>query len=279
MSATSQVVITSYGARWNDPPRHAAPVLLLDVSNRLWDPAARAATQDLVPLTGLDAAVRAYVLSAPGATELIADTGREVLALSERRTGDNPAHLYVHCWYGRHRAVAVAEAVGTWLTTRGITVHTEHRHIGRPLVHRDSTVAETCVFCRIIAGTEPATVVREWDDALAIMPRGGVNAMHTLVIPRRHVDNAVVDPAITALTMARAAELGAELDCDLNLITSVGPLATQTVPHLHIHLLPRAEGDGLPLPWTPQQEASRPHGACALLEVLAPLLRAGQEQR
>ncbi|MDI3403182.1 HIT family protein [Streptomyces cavernicola] len=104
-----------------------------------------------------------------------------------------------------------------------------HRHIAGPLVHRAPAISETCVFCHIVAGTEPATVVRDWDDAFGIKPRGGVNSGHTLVIPRRHVDNAVVDPAITALTMARAAELGAELACDLNVITSVGTLATQTV--------------------------------------------------
>ena len=47
-----------------------------------------------------------------------------------------------------------------------------------------------------------------------------------------------------------------------NLITSIGPAATQTVPHLHLHLVPRRPGDGLPLPWTPQ------HSAVALPELL-----------
>jgi diadenosine tetraphosphate (Ap4A) HIT family hydrolase len=251
--ATPQVVITSYGARWQDPPRHDAPALLLNVSGQLWDPAAHAITKGLVPLTGLDTAVRDHVLATPGAHDLVANTGRDLLALGELRTGDEPVHLYVHCWYGRHRAPAVAEAVGAWLRERGADVQIVHRHIGRPLVHRDPTISERCVFCQIVAGTAPATVVREWDDALAIKPRGGVNAGHTLVIPRRHVDNAVVDPAVTALTMARAAELGADLGCDLNVITSVGEQATQTVFHLHIHLVPRTAGDNLPLPWTPQQ--------------------------
>ncbi|MFI6771174.1 HIT domain-containing protein [Streptomyces sp. NPDC050355] len=258
MPATPQVVITSYGARWNDPPRHDAPALLLNVSGQMWDPAAHAVTQGLVPLTGLDDPVREHVLSTPGATTLIENTGREIVALREHRASDHQVHLDVHCWYGRHRAPAVAEAIGAWLTEQGIDVEIVHRHIGRPLIHRDPTVSETCVFCRIVAGTEPATVVREWDDALAIVPRGGVNAGHTLVIPRRHVDNAVVDPAVTAATMARAAELGAEIGGDLNLITSAGKLATQTVFHLHIHVLPRTADDGLLLPWTPHQQPTPP---------------------
>ncbi|WP_405506392.1 HIT family protein [Streptomyces cyaneofuscatus] len=113
----------------------------------------------------------------------------------------------------------------------------------------------SCVFCAIAAGEAPATVVHEWPDALAIRPRGGVNDGHVLVIPRTHVANAIEDPAVTGATMTRAAELAAEAGTDLNLITSVGAAATQTVHHLHIHIVPRAHGDGLPLPWTPQQEA------------------------
>lgn len=119
----------------------------------------------------------------------------------------------------------------------------------------------TCAFCSIAAGQAPATVLREWDDALAIKPRGGVNDGHALIIPRVHVADAVEDPAVTGATMTRAAELAAKVGADLNLITSVGPDATQTVYHLHIHIVPRAAGDGLPLPWTPQQEAARKAGA------------------
>ncbi|MFJ2273895.1 HIT family protein [Streptomyces sp. NPDC087866] len=111
----------------------------------------------------------------------------------------------------------------------------------------------TCIFCSIAAGRTPATVVREWpDDVLAIRPRsGGVNAGHVLVLPRVHIADAGADPEVTASVMRRAAELMAEHPA-ANLITSKGSPATQTVVHLHIHVLPRTDGDGLPLPWTPQ---------------------------
>lgn len=117
------------------------------------------------------------------------------------------------------------------------------------------TTSTECIFCSIVAGDAPATILRKWDDAVAIKPRGGVNDGHTLVIPRKHVANAVENPTVTGATTARAAELAAEVGADLNLITSVGAAATQTVYHLHIHIVPRVHGDGLPLPWTPQQEA------------------------
>lgn len=113
-----------------------------------------------------------------------------------------------------------------------------------------------CIFCDIVAGTAPATIVREWPDAIAIRPRGGVNDGHVLVIPRVHVADAGVDPVVSAATMAAAAELMAEHPA-ANIITSRGVAATQTVFHLHIHVVPREDGDGLPLPWTPQQEAAR----------------------
>ncbi len=54
--------------------------------------------------------------------------------------------------------------------------------------------------------------------------------------------------------MRRAAELMAGHPT-VNLITSKGEAATQSVFHLHVHIVPRQEGDRLPLPWTPQHTA------------------------
>lgn len=115
--------------------------------------------------------------------------------------------------------------------------------------------ATTCAFCAIAAGQAPAVIVREWPDTLAIRPRsGGVNDGHVLVLPRVHVADAGTDPDVTAAVSRRAAELMAEHP-DANLITSKGEAATQTVYHLHVHIVPRTKGDGLPLPWTPQHAA------------------------
>lgn len=109
----------------------------------------------------------------------------------------------------------------------------------------------TCAFCAITAGEAPAEVVREWPDALAIVPRGGgVTEGHVLVLPRTHVADAGTDPEVTAAVMRRAAELMAGLP-SANLITSKGSPATQTVFHLHVHVVPRRQGDDLSLPWSP----------------------------
>jgi histidine triad (HIT) family protein len=129
-----------------------------------------------------------------------------------------------------------------------------------------------CTFCAIVAGELPATVVREWDDTVAILPRGGCTEGHVLVIPRTHVADAGADPQVTARTMARAAELMAEHE-DANIITSKGVHGTQTQFHLHVHVLPRVEGDGLALPWTGQSDWDRlvaeRDAALTVLSVLA----------
>ncbi|GAB1340862.1 HIT family protein [Streptomyces sp. E-15] len=114
---------------------------------------------------------------------------------------------------------------------------------------------KSCVFCLIAAGEAPAVIVREWPDALAVRPRsGGVTAGHVFVLPRVHVEDAGTDPDVTAAVMHRAAELMAEHPA-ANIITSKGEAATQSVYHLHVHVVPRQADDGLPLPWTPQHAA------------------------
>ncbi len=106
-----------------------------------------------------------------------------------------------------------------------------------------------CPFCEIAAGRAPATIVREWDDVFAITPLNPVVDGHTLVIPKRHVRDFAQAPYTAADTMRCASELAYELDRPMNLITSKGREATQSVFHLHLHLVPRAENDGLALPW------------------------------
>ena len=115
-----------------------------------------------------------------------------------------------------------------------------------------------CVFCKIIAGESPAEFRADGISSVAIAPLKPVAPGHLLVIPRRHVANAYEDPRITATAMHDAAswaQLFSYRDPryeSVNLITSVGEAATQTVNHLHIHIVPRHKDDGLHLPWTGQ---------------------------
>lgn len=113
--------------------------------------------------------------------------------------------------------------------------------------------ADPCPFCEMFTGRGPAQIVKSWIGgtypALAIVPLEPVTEGHVLVIPGVHVPDFSTEPHITAITMAYAAQLAAESPDDMNLITSRGRAATQSVFHLHVHLVPRHVDDGLALPW------------------------------
>lgn len=106
-----------------------------------------------------------------------------------------------------------------------------------------------CVFCRIVAGDEPAQVVRRTHETIVIVPLGPVTVGHLLVIPTEHVADFTERPSVSAEVMHVAANIAHDIG-PCNLITSKGIEATQSVFHLHVHLVPRAENDGLMLPWS-----------------------------
>ena len=108
-----------------------------------------------------------------------------------------------------------------------------------------------CVFCEIAYGEAPATFAGRWGEVFAIVPLNPVTPGHVLIIPDEHVPNFAASPEISGITMACAA-MYAEREglTDANVITSKGEHATQTVGHLHLHVVPRTAGDGLALPWT-----------------------------
>lgn len=116
-----------------------------------------------------------------------------------------------------------------------------------------------CPFCEIVAGRAPATILREWPEAIAIVPLNPVCDGHTLIIPRAHIADALTDPAVTATTTQRAAEWTAERWPHANILTSIGAPATQSVFHLHVHVVPRAAGDQLMLPWGTTGDPHAPH--------------------
>ena len=104
------------------------------------------------------------------------------------------------------------------------------------------------MFCRIVARDEPAEIVARWASTIAIVPLNPVVPGHLLVLPERHVEDFTTCPAETAETMRCAASLARDIG-PCNLITSKGREATQSILHMHVHLVPRRPGDELPLPW------------------------------
>jgi histidine triad (HIT) family protein len=112
-------------------------------------------------------------------------------------------------------------------------------------------VEEACVFCDIIAGRSPASIVYRDEDCIAFMDTCPVNAGHLLVIPLKHATYlADLEPRVGgALLVAgqklAAAVRGSGLKAEgINLFLADGEAAGQEVFHVHLHVLPRFRGDG-----------------------------------
>jgi histidine triad (HIT) family protein len=115
-----------------------------------------------------------------------------------------------------------------------------------------------CIFCKIIAGELPSTIIDEDERTVAFMDIAPATRGHALVVPRAHsADLLTIDPDDLA-AVARAAQRLAirakqRLAADgVNLVNSCGAVAWQTVFHFHVHVIPRYDGDPLRLPWVPQ---------------------------
>jgi histidine triad (HIT) family protein len=116
---------------------------------------------------------------------------------------------------------------------------------------------DDCIFCKIVAGELPATIVDEDEHTVAFMDINPATRGHALVIPRAHVaDLLSIEPSeLAAVTMAAqrlATRAKERLKADgVNVINSCGAAAWQTVFHFHLHVIPRYQDDPLRLPWLP----------------------------
>jgi len=112
-----------------------------------------------------------------------------------------------------------------------------------------------CVFCKIVAKQIPATVVHEDEHTLAFMDIGQVNPGHVLVALKAHRENVYALSADEAAAVFRSVARVARAVRDafappgLSVYQANGQPAGQTVFHLHVHLVPRHEGDGMALTW------------------------------
>lgn len=103
---------------------------------------------------------------------------------------------------------------------------------------------EDCVFCKVVAGELPAETLYEDDVVLAFADISPMAPVHALIVPKKHlgnVDELSADDAKVVSQMIMAAQklarqLGASAS-GYRLVINTGADATQTVPHLHMHLL------------------------------------------
>jgi histidine triad (HIT) family protein len=128
---------------------------------------------------------------------------------------------------------------------------------------------QDCIFCKIIAGELPSSIVDEDERTVSFMDIAPATRGHALVIPRAHSADLLSIEAedlsavgLAAQRLARRAKQRLAAD-GVNLLNACGAVAFQTVFHFHVHVIPRYEGDSLRLPWVPAPGDSREISAAA----------------
>ena len=110
-----------------------------------------------------------------------------------------------------------------------------------------------CIFCKIIAGEIPSIKVFEDGNTLAFMDINPLSEGHLLVVPKKHFttlfdadDESLAQTFSVVRKLAVALQKALGID-SLNLLQANGRWAVQSVPHFHVHVIPRRENDGVPL--------------------------------
>ena len=111
--------------------------------------------------------------------------------------------------------------------------------------------ADDCIFCKMVAGEVPVTKIYEDEVVLSFLDIGPISDGHTLVIPKRHCER-LHDCPVEILScigsclgkIARAVSAAMNSD-GYNVLCNNGRAAGQLVGHLHFHIIPRNDGDGV----------------------------------
>jgi len=116
-----------------------------------------------------------------------------------------------------------------------------------------------CVFCQIVAGAAPASVVYSDEKVLAFLDVQPVNPGHVLVIPKVHAarlseleEETGAQIFRVAMRMSKALARSSVRCEGVTLLLADGEAALQEVPHVHLHVVPRFKGDGFGLKFGPK---------------------------
>ncbi len=127
--------------------------------------------------------------------------------------------------------------------------------------------ASGCVFCRVVAGEEPTHVVHEDEHLVAFLEHRPLFPGHCLVAPRAHVETLLDLPAaelapLFGLVQRLCRAVESALDAEGSLVAANNRVS-QSVPHLHVHVIPRRRKDGLKgffwprRPYASEEEAAK----------------------
>lgn len=108
-----------------------------------------------------------------------------------------------------------------------------------------------CIFCKIVNGEIPCAKLLETDTVIAFLDLNPIRKGHALVVPKLHAETMIEFPAESAVSVAEAikkvgkALMDATGAAGFNVIQNNYPASGQQVPHIHWHIIPRENGDGL----------------------------------
>jgi histidine triad (HIT) family protein len=110
-------------------------------------------------------------------------------------------------------------------------------------------MTEGCLFCSIVAGQTPAAIVLDTPDVVAFLDHRPLFPGHTLVVPRRHVDTLRdLDDSTRDVLFAEVQRVAAAVQDAMGAqgsFVAMNNVVSQSVPHLHVHAVPRNRKDGL----------------------------------
>lgn len=135
---------------------------------------------------------------------------------------------------------------------------------------------QNCIFCKIIQGEIPSAKVYEDEEVYAFLDISQVTKGHTLIIPKKHVENIYeTNEEIASSLFARVPKIANALKkayqpAGINILNNNGKAAGQTVFHIHIHLIPRYdESDGYDAKWVTNNEAYTPEDLAEIAQKIA----------
>lgn len=135
-------------------------------------------------------------------------------------------------------------------------------------------MTEPCVFCSILTGESPAHVVFDDDVAMGFLDVRPLFAGHVLVVPRHHVEvlpDLPVDTVGPFFERVRAVAAAVPPACRAEgSFIGINNRVSQSVPHLHVHVVPRTKGDGLKgFFWPRTRYADEAHAAASAAAIAA----------
>ncbi len=116
-------------------------------------------------------------------------------------------------------------------------------------------MSNDCIFCKIINKEFDSNIIYEDDDIIALLDKFPSSLGHTLVVPKKHVTNIFeLDKNTGSKIFSKAIDICNNLKSTLgidniNILQNNGSLASQTVFHFHLHIIPRYENDNVNITW------------------------------